>query len=99
MGAHRLHWPTPQMGSRVLDTTSIESDEPAKLLVPRSMLADACANRKMAEQVWEGPYGPTAIVASEQDTNGRGHDGDQAQRPGHDQEPLRSFEHHVNFTF
>jgi hypothetical protein len=42
-----------------------------------------------ASRLWKRPHGPTAIVASEQETvtNGHSHDGDQAQRPGHHQEP------------
>ncbi len=41
----------------------------------------------MAEQVWKIPHGPTVIMASEHDTNGHSHDGDQAQRPGRHEEP------------
>jgi hypothetical protein len=58
-----------------LDQTKVMTikDELAKL--PETL--DDAQVAMMAEQVWERPHGPTtAIVASEQDTNGHSHDGD-----------------------
>ena len=80
-------------GGARAEAAQVLGRRPAQPLVGRADRLDGvCVGLWLADgasRLWKRPHGPTAIVASEQDTvtNGHSHDGDQAQRPGHPQEP------------